>query len=278
MCWVLQALEQPGLTQVQEAGVRFRTGKFIRIPSGKKLEFKPAEIREPIMNLCVNGNFQAAFHGTCWHFCSPGTLYWRLGLNCVLTVCLRVSSLPSAAGGEIFDHCVSDELLPETHITRLIRQTLEGVHQLHQNNLVHLDLKVGLCTQYRPSLQQITPQYTWYSEILVKHRFKNKDKTKRVVLEFHSKPSVFFTTLHQRQRKNPQTFCTVRPCTAAPLASWLCVGISFLSLFLSQPQNILLTGLSPLGDIKIVDFGLARKLGSVGELREILGTPEYVGE
>ncbi|KAG9349388.1 hypothetical protein JZ751_027831 [Albula glossodonta] len=43
-----------------------------------------------------------------------------------------------------------------------------------------------------------------------------------------------------------------------------------------QPQNILLTSLSPLGDIKLVDFGLARKLGTAGELREILGTPEYV--
>lgn len=48
----------------------------------------------------------------------------------------------SAAGGEIFDHCVSEELLPEAQITRLIRQTLEGVHHLHQSNLVHLDLKV----------------------------------------------------------------------------------------------------------------------------------------
>lgn len=47
---------------------------------------------------------------------------------------------------------------------------------------------------------------------------------------------------------------------------------------LIQPQNILLTSLSPMGDIKIVDFGLARKLGSAGELREILGTPEYVGK
>uniref|UniRef100_A0A673B232 non-specific serine/threonine protein kinase n=1 Tax=Sphaeramia orbicularis TaxID=375764 RepID=A0A673B232_9TELE len=79
--------------------------------------------------------------------------------------------LEYAAGGEIFDHCVSEELLPE------------GVHHLHQSNLVHLDLK---------------------------------------------------------------------------------------------PQNILLTSLSPPGDIKIVDFGLARRLGAVGELREILGTPEYV--
>ncbi|XP_012692686.2 serine/threonine-protein kinase 17B [Clupea harengus] len=88
-----------------------------------------------------------------------------------------------AAGGEIFDHCVSDELLPESQITRLIRQTLEGVHHLHQCGVVHLDLK---------------------------------------------------------------------------------------------PQNILLTNLSPLGDIKLVDFGLARRLGTAGELREILGTPEYV--
>ncbi|KAI2660627.1 serine threonine- kinase 17B-like protein [Labeo rohita] len=94
-----------------------------------------------------------------------------------------VLMLEYAAGGEIFDHCVSEELLPEGQITRLIRQMLEGIHLLHQSSVVHLDLK---------------------------------------------------------------------------------------------PQNILLTCLSPLGDIKLVDFGLARRLGSAGELREILGTPEYV--
>lgn len=56
-----------------------------------------------------------------------------------------LSFLPtlSAAGGEIFDHCVSEELLPESQITRLIRQTLEGVHLLHHNGVVHLDLKVS---------------------------------------------------------------------------------------------------------------------------------------
>ncbi|CAL8378090.1 serine/threonine-protein kinase 17B [Gadus morhua] len=91
--------------------------------------------------------------------------------------------LEYAAGGEIFDHCVSDELLPEAQVTRLIRQMLEGVQHLHSSNLVHLDLK---------------------------------------------------------------------------------------------PQNILLTQQSPPGDIKIVDFGLSRRLGTAGELREILGTPEYV--
>lgn len=91
--------------------------------------------------------------------------------------------LEYAAGGEIFDHCISDEPLPERQITRLIRQMLEGIHLLHQGSVVHLDLK---------------------------------------------------------------------------------------------PQNILLTSLYPLGDVKLVDFGLARRLGTIGELREILGTPEYV--
>lgn len=48
--------------------------------------------------------------------------------------------------------------------------------------------------------------------------------------------------------------------------------------FTFQPQNILLTSKSPLGDIKIVDFGLSRIVKSSEELREIMGTPEYVGK
>jgi len=66
-------------------------------------------------------------------------------MNCLcvfLCIYPHTSSLSSAAGGEIFDHCVSEDLLPEAQITRLIRQTLDGVHNLHQHNLVHLDLKV----------------------------------------------------------------------------------------------------------------------------------------
>ncbi|XP_068606210.1 serine/threonine kinase 17a like [Brachionichthys hirsutus] len=43
-----------------------------------------------------------------------------------------------------------------------------------------------------------------------------------------------------------------------------------------KPQNILLTCARPLGDIRIVDFGLSRHVDNVSEVREILGTPEYV--
>ncbi|KAJ7322706.1 hypothetical protein JRQ81_018993 [Phrynocephalus forsythii] len=43
-----------------------------------------------------------------------------------------------------------------------------------------------------------------------------------------------------------------------------------------KPQNILLTDESPLGEIRIVDFGLSRVMMNSEELREIMGTPEYV--
>ena len=50
----------------------------------------------------------------------------------------------SAAGGEIFNLCLPElaEMVSENDIIRLIKQILEGVHYLHQNNIVHLDLKV----------------------------------------------------------------------------------------------------------------------------------------
>ncbi|KAI8515264.1 Serine/threonine-protein kinase 17A [Branchiostoma belcheri] len=90
-----------------------------------------------------------------------------------------------AAGGEIFDHCVTeeDDCFNEKDVVRLMRQILEGVSYLHERNIIHLDLK---------------------------------------------------------------------------------------------PQNILLTKPAPAGDIKLVDFGLARRVNVHEEIREIVGTPDYV--
>ena len=46
---------------------------------------------------------------------------------------------------------------------------------------------------------------------------------------------------------------------------------------LLQPQNLLLTGAYPDCDIKLCDFGISRFIQSGVEVREILGTPDYVG-
>lgn len=65
------------------------------------------------------------------------------------------------------------------------------------------------------------------------------------------------------------------------LARQILTGVAFLHknnvVHLDlKPQNILLTCAQPLGDIRIVDFGLSRHVNSTSEVREILGTPEYV--
>ncbi|XP_074599310.1 serine/threonine-protein kinase 17A-like [Brevipalpus obovatus] len=43
-----------------------------------------------------------------------------------------------------------------------------------------------------------------------------------------------------------------------------------------KPQNLLLTGPLPDGDVKLCDFGISRLIADGVELREILGTPDYV--
>jgi serine/threonine protein kinase len=45
-----------------------------------------------------------------------------------------------------------------------------------------------------------------------------------------------------------------------------------------QPQNILLTDKPPTGQVKICDLGLARYVHAGDDVREIMGTPDYVGE
>lgn len=48
-------------------------------------------------------------------------------------------------------------------------------------------------------------------------------------------------------------------------------------LFL-QPQNILLSTQEPDTDIKLCDFGISRIVQNGVEVKEILGTPDYVGK
>lgn len=55
------------------------------------------------------------------------------------------------------------------------------------------------------------------------------------------------------------------------------IDLFFFMPFL-QPQNLLLTGPFPGCDIKLCDFGIARHIARGADVREILGTPDYVGQ
>lgn len=43
-----------------------------------------------------------------------------------------------------------------------------------------------------------------------------------------------------------------------------------------QPQNLVLTAEFPNCDVKLCDFGISRYLSEGADVREILGTPDYV--
>jgi serine/threonine protein kinase len=47
---------------------------------------------------------------------------------------------------------------------------------------------------------------------------------------------------------------------------------------LYQPQNILLTDVPCVGDIKLCDFGLARPFNRGSDVVELVGTLDYVGQ
>lgn len=48
--------------------------------------------------------------------------------------------------------------------------------------------------------------------------------------------------------------------------------------FLFQPQNILFTKPFPHGDIKVCDLGFACLVNTGEDIRDIIGTPDYVGK
>ena len=58
----------------------------------------------------------------------------------------------------------------------------------------------------------------------------------------------------------------------------MCLSIvTFSVVLLFQPQNILFTKPFPHGDIKVCDLGFACLVNTGEDIRDIIGTPDYVG-
>jgi serine/threonine kinase 17 len=45
-----------------------------------------------------------------------------------------------------------------------------------------------------------------------------------------------------------------------------------------QPQNLVLMSEFPHGEVKLCDLGISRYIGEGADIRDILGTPDYVGK
>jgi hypothetical protein len=47
---------------------------------------------------------------------------------------------------------------------------------------------------------------------------------------------------------------------------------------LFQPQNLVLMSEFPHGEVKLCDLGISRYISQGADIRDILGTPDYVGK
>lgn len=56
------------------------------------------------------------------------------------------------------------------------------------------------------------------------------------------------------------------------------IPVYIYDIFLFQPQNILFTKPFPHGDIKVCDLGFACLVNTGEDIRDIIGTPDYVGK
>ena len=68
----------------------------------------------------------------------------------LLRHCIRFKNficfLYRLSGGELFDRLVEEDYdLRESDCITYMRQICQGVHHMHQNNIIHLDLKVTIC-------------------------------------------------------------------------------------------------------------------------------------
>jgi len=80
----------------------------------------------------------------------------------------------SAEGGDLHRHCIeADVMRTEKEICYLIQQICEAVRYLHDEKIVHLDLKVGVLfclTQWALKSKNMTPFYFRFSNDNVKSR------------------------------------------------------------------------------------------------------------
>ena len=59
-----------------------------------------------------------------------------------------VFPLNRVSGGELFEYLAEREKVSEDEAVEFLRQILEGVREMHEKNIAHLDLKVGLSPHF----------------------------------------------------------------------------------------------------------------------------------
>lgn len=62
---------------------------------------------------------------------------------------------PRVSGGELFDRIIDRGVYTEKDASQLVRQVLQAVNYLHENSIVHRDLKVGYTHTHTHTLREV---------------------------------------------------------------------------------------------------------------------------
>jgi len=77
--------------------------------------------------------------------------WFRVASGAPLVVCCSLS------GGELFDQVADDDYkMTEAEVIRYVRQVCEGLQHMHEQNIVHLDVKVSVRLHAVVSLHFLT--------------------------------------------------------------------------------------------------------------------------
>lgn len=151
-------------------------------------------------------------------------------------------------GGELFDRIVEKGSYTEKDASGLIRQVLEAVDYMHEQGVVHRDLKVSIKLH-----------------ILVWFRMRNAMHTVFFTLEMleRHKQNCFLisTTLNSKAQTKQIDRLPYLDC--------------LLTFQYSQPENLLYYNTDEESKIMISDFGLS-KMEDSGIMATACGTPGYV--
>nr|CAD7574627.1 unnamed protein product [Timema californicum] len=161
-------------------------------------------------------------------------------------------------GGELFERVIDDDfILTEKSCTVFMRQICEGIEFIHQQNIIHLDMKVDTTFSIYTRLVELSESN------LGDRPDSNCKRNPKVQQMFGPSGRIGLGSEYGGSSFRVDVLPSVVIARPYLLLPGFC------------PENILC--LTRTGNrIKIIDFGLARKLDPNKKLQVLFGTPEFV--